>query len=53
MQFRKGKPGLISSIFIPLLGEEKVKGPIGKTIDILAIFATVAGVATSLGLGVL
>ncbi len=53
MQFRKGKPGLISSIFIPLIGEEKVRGPIGKFIDILAIFATVAGVATSLGLGVL
>lgn len=53
MQFRKGKPGLISSIFIPLLGEEKVAGPIGKFIDILAVFATVAGVATSLGLGVL
>ncbi len=50
-QFRKDKPGLISSIFIPILGEERVKGPIGKTIDILAIFATVAGVATSLGLG--
>ncbi|MDR7857320.1 BCCT family transporter [Tissierella sp.] len=53
MQFRKGKPGLISSIFIPLIGEERVKGSIGKFIDILAIFATVAGVATSLGLGVL
>lgn len=53
MQFRRNKPGLISSIFIPLLGEERVRGPIGKTIDILAIFATVAGVATSLGLGTL
>jgi glycine betaine transporter len=53
MQFRKHKPGLISSIFIPLIGEEKVKGSVGKFIDILAIFATVAGVATSLGLGVL
>ncbi len=52
-QFRKGKPGLISSIFEPLIGEKGVKGPIGKTIDILAIFATVAGVTTSLGLGVL
>ncbi len=50
-QFRKGKPGLISSIFIPLFGEERVNGPIGKFIDILAVFATVAGVATSLGLG--
>ncbi len=53
MQFRKGKPGLISSVFIPLIGEKAAKGPIGKTIDILAIFATVAGVATSLGLGTL
>ncbi|QOR36501.1 BCCT family transporter [Clostridium sp. 'deep sea'] len=53
MQFRKGKPGLISSVFIPLLGEERANGPIGKLIDILAIFATIAGVATSLGLGTL
>ncbi|HBV68520.1 MAG TPA: choline transporter [Clostridiales bacterium] len=52
-QFRKNKPGLISSIFIPLFGEERVNGPIGKVIDILAVFATVAGVATSLGLGTL
>ena len=51
MQFRKNKPGLISSIFIPLIGEERAQGPIGKTVDVLAIFATVAGVATSLGLG--
>ncbi|MBZ2175388.1 BCCT family transporter [Schnuerera sp. xch1] len=52
-QFRKNKPGLISSIFIPLFGEERVRGPVGKLIDILATFATVAGVATSLGLGTL
>ncbi len=51
MQFRKDKPGLISSIFIPLIGEEKAKGKLGNFIDILAVFATVAGVATSLGLG--
>lgn len=50
-QYRKGYPGLISSIFVPLIGEKGVKGPIGKLIDILAVFATVAGVATSLGLG--
>lgn len=50
-QFRKNKPGLISSIFIPIIGEERSRGPIGKTIDILAVFATISGVATSLGLG--
>ncbi|MGL5329858.1 MAG: BCCT family transporter [Peptostreptococcaceae bacterium] len=50
-QFRKDAPGLISSIFLPLLGEEGVKGPIGKTIDILAVFTTITGIATSLGMG--
>ncbi|AWZ49182.1 choline transporter [Clostridiaceae bacterium 14S0207] len=52
-QFRKNSPGLISSIFTPLIGEKGVKGPIGKFIDITAVLATVAGVATSLGLGTL
>lgn len=52
-QFRKGKPALISSIFTPLIGEKGVNGPIGKMIDIFAVFATVAGVATSLGMGTL
>lgn len=52
-QFRKNKPAQISSIFEPLIGERRVQGKFGKTIDILAIFATVAGVTTSLGLGVL
>jgi glycine betaine transporter len=50
--FRKGKPNLISSAFRPLLGD-RVEGPAGKTIDILAIFATLFGSATSLGLGAL
>jgi glycine betaine transporter len=52
-QFRKNKSGLISNIFIPLIGEKRVNGWIGKVIDILAVFATIAGVATSLGLGTL
>ena len=52
-QFRKGKPGLISSIFEPLIGEKGINGWVGKTIDVLAVFATVAGVVTSLGLGVM
>ncbi|MFR5585852.1 MAG: BCCT family transporter [[Clostridium] scindens] len=49
----KKKPALVSSIFEPLIGEKKTNGALGKTIDILAVFATVAGVTTSLGLGVL
>ena len=50
--FRKGMPNLISTAFHPLLGD-RVYGPIGKGIDVLAIFATMFGSATSLGLGAL
>lgn len=50
-QYRLHAPALVSSMMLPLVGEKGVKGPIGKTIDILAIFATLAGLATSLGLG--
>lgn len=49
-KFRKDAPGTISATFYPLLGD-RINGPIGKTIDIIAVFATVFGVATSLGLG--
>ncbi|MFC4765848.1 glycine betaine uptake BCCT transporter [Effusibacillus consociatus] len=49
-QFKKKLPALVSSAFYPLLGN-RIHGPIGKTIDILAVFATVFGIATSLGLG--
>ncbi|MFZ5639470.1 MAG: glycine betaine uptake BCCT transporter [Bacillota bacterium] len=49
-QFRKGMPFLISSAFYPLIGD-RIYGPVGKAIDILSVFATVFGVATSLGLG--
>jgi glycine betaine transporter len=49
---RKGRRGLVSAMFYPLLGE-RVNGPLGKTIDVLAIFATLFGTTTSLGLGAL
>ena len=49
--FRKDRPFLVSSAFEPLIGLKGVNGPLGKAIDILAVFATIFGVATSLGLG--
>ncbi|QDP39208.1 glycine betaine uptake BCCT transporter [Radiobacillus deserti] len=49
-KFRREVPGVISATFQPLLGD-KVNGVIGKIIDIIAVFATIFGVATSLGLG--
>src|SRR5699024_4598075 len=48
--FRKQSPGLISSILEPLFGN-KIKGAWGTIIDTVVVFATVFGVATSLGFG--
>ncbi|MFW6243676.1 MAG: BCCT family transporter [Desulfovibrionales bacterium] len=48
--FRRGMPPLISSCFYPLLGD-RIFGVAGYAIDILAVFATVFGIVTSLGLG--
>ncbi len=51
--FRRGMNSLrISSVLYPLLGE-RVNGPLGKAIDVLAVFATLVGVAGSLGGGTL
>jgi choline/carnitine/betaine transport len=51
--FRRGRRQLISSAFAPLLGTRVSEGPLGKAIDVLAIFATLFGSAASLGLGAL
>ncbi|MGA8987409.1 BCCT family transporter [Aeromicrobium sp.] len=48
---RKGRPVSIRWALEPLLGD-RVKGRLGDVIDVVAIVGTVAGVATSLGLGV-
>lgn len=49
--FNKNLPLTVRSVFYPLIGE-RIYGPIGHVIDILATVATLFGVATSLGLGV-
>ena len=49
-QFRKDEPGLISSTLKPILGKS-MNGPLGTLVDVLAVFATVIGVATTLGFG--
>lgn len=49
-KFRHQAPALISSAFAPLIGDRS-KGAWGGAIDTLAVFATVFGIATSLGLG--
>jgi glycine betaine transporter len=49
--FRKGRPSLVSSAVIPLVGEHRTG--VRRVVDTLAIFTTVFGAATSLGLGAL
>jgi len=48
--FRHRLPLTIRSIFYPLLGD-RIYGPVGHAIDVLAIFGTLFGLATSLGFG--
>ena len=48
--YNKGLPLTIRSAFYPIFGE-RVWGWPGHVIDILAVFATLFGLATSLGLG--
>jgi glycine betaine transporter len=50
--FRHDRPGLISAVLRPIFGE-RMDGPLGYFIDILAVLATLFGVAVSLGLGAL
>ncbi|MEK8021118.1 MAG: BCCT family transporter [Candidatus Parabeggiatoa sp.] len=49
--YRKKLPLTIRSVLYPLIGD-RIYGPIGHAVDVLAIFGTVFGLATSLGLGV-
>lgn len=49
--YRRGLPLTLRSALYPIIGD-KIYGPIGHGVDLLAVFGTVFGVATSLGLGV-
>ncbi|WP_426303383.1 BCCT family transporter [Arthrobacter sp. R-11] len=51
--YRLGRRQLISVAFTSIFGVRAVEGPVGKFINILAIFATLFGTAASLGLGAL
>ena len=49
--FRKKLPLTLRSALYPTIGD-RIYGPAGDAVDLLAVFGTVFGVATSLGLGV-
>ncbi len=48
--FRRGLPLSFRSVFFPLLGK-RIHGFMGDMIDVLALLATLFGLATSLGIG--
>ncbi|PNK61638.1 BCCT family transporter [Psychrobacter sp. FDAARGOS_221] len=50
--FRRGLPLAIRSALYPILGK-RINGGWGHTVDVLAVFGTMFGVVTTLGLGVL
>lgn len=50
--YRRGLPLSIRSVLFPLIGQ-RIYGKWGHTVDILAVFGTIFGVVTSLGLGVM
>lgn len=52
-QFRKGQAGLVSSVLSSIAAKYPRVRPYAPTLDVFAVVATVMGVATSLGLGVL
>ncbi|NGM88645.1 BCCT family transporter [Parapusillimonas sp. SGNA-6] len=49
--YRRGQPLAIRSAFHPIVGD-RIHGTLGDVIDIFAVVGTLAGLATSLGLGV-
>lgn len=49
--FRHGLPLSMRSALYPIIGE-RIYGPIGHTVDVIAILGTLFGIATTLGLSV-
>lgn len=49
---RRGYPAMVTSAFVPLIGERAEQGP-GRVINTFVVFATLVGNAVTLGLGAL
>ena len=49
--YRKGLPLSLRAAMYPIL-KDKIYGPWGHTVDLIGVFGTIFGLATSLGLGV-
>ena len=51
LMYCRKEDGLISNLLLPFMGKEGPRSGWGKLINVLALFATAAGIATSLGMG--
>ncbi|MCG8616161.1 MAG: BCCT family transporter [Desulfobacterales bacterium] len=51
--YRLGKPMNVSISLYGLFGDKITGSPLGRVIEIMAAFATIAGVSTALGLGIM
>ncbi|SFM08722.1 BCCT family transporter [Salibacterium qingdaonense] len=51
--YRKNLPMLLSSTLEPILGRDNLNGFWGNTVNIIGVLATLLGISTSLGLGVM
>jgi glycine betaine transporter len=47
--YRRDAPMRISTLLAPFLGVDNLNHPVAKLVDILAVFATIGGIATTLG----
>ena len=52
MAYRRGRPLSVRWLLEPLIGKDRVEGPIGHAVDTVAVVGTLFGVATSLGFGI-
>ncbi|MBA3941229.1 MAG: BCCT transporter [Sphingopyxis sp.] len=52
LYYNRREPFSLSSLFVPLLGQ-RAHGPMGTAIDVVCLYALVAGMAASLGAGIL
>ncbi|PRO64284.1 BCCT family transporter [Alkalicoccus urumqiensis] len=51
--YRRNLPMMLSSTLEPILGRDNLNGGWGNTVNIIGVLATLFGISTSLGLGVL
>jgi len=47
--YNRGAPLRVSTLLLPFVGKENLSHPLAKIVDVLAVFATIGGLSTSVG----